>query len=156
MLRKFEFPLLAPPSDPERLSHAATPSSKKTIKDDESPDDDKEHRGAGKISSKPEGSESSLHFDMLANLSRNYMKNKRDEDHKKHVAEESENIDDPMVTYVRYRIAGGRMKFKESDTGREQYYTRFPGIELEEIGDWEQDYNNIAQFKWAMSNAKYI
>jgi hypothetical protein len=40
-----------------------------------------------------------------------------------------------MKVYVRYRIAGGRMKFKESDTGNELYYARFPGIEFDEVGD---------------------
>ena len=75
------------------------------------------------------------------------MKNKRDKDYQRHVADESENIDDFVAVYVRYRIAGGRMKFKESDTGGEQYYTQFPGIELDEIGEWHMDRNNIAQCK---------
>ena len=74
----------------------------------------------------------------------------------KYFIDEFENLDDYMITYVRYRIAGGRMKFRESDTGKEQHYTQFPGIELDEIGDWDQDYNYIAPCEWTMSNAKYI
>ena len=61
-----------------------------------------------------------------------------------------------MKAYVRYRIAGGRMKFKEFDTGNEQHYTRFPGIELEEIGSWCEDRNNIAPCEWTMSDKAYI
>ena len=60
-----------------------------------------------------------------------------------------------MVTYVRYRIAGGRMKFRESDTDTEHYYTQFPGIELEDIGDWYKDYNNMPSCEWTMSNSEY-
>ncbi len=48
------------------------------------------------------------------------------------------------------------MKFKESDTGSEEHYTRFPGIELDEIGDWIEDRNNIAPCEWSMSNSDYI
>ena len=53
----------------------------------------------------------------------------------KYFIDEFENLDDYMITYVRYRIARGRMKFRESDTGKEQHYTQFQGIELEKIGD---------------------
>ena len=61
-----------------------------------------------------------------------------------------------MKTYIRYRIAGGRMKFNESDTGSEEHYAQFPGIEFDEIGDWNQDYNNIAPCEWTMQHSEYI
>jgi hypothetical protein len=48
------------------------------------------------------------------------------------------------------------MKFKESDTGNELHYARFPGIELEEVGDWCEDRNNIAPCEWTMCNAEYV
>ena len=70
--------------------------------------------------------------------------------------DEFEDVEDTMRAHVRYRIAGGRMKFIESDTGSEQHYTRFPGIELEKIGDWCDDFNNVAPCEWTMSSAKYI
>ena len=66
--------------------------------------------------------------------------------------DEFEDHDDYTKTYIRYRIAGGRMKFNESDTGSEEHYARFPGIEFDEIGDWNQDYNNIAPCEWSMLN----
>ncbi len=69
--------------------------------------------------------------------------------------DEFEYTEDTMRAYVRYRIAGGRMKFREAG-GSEQHYTRFPGIELEEIGDWCDDFNNIAPCEWTMSSEKYI
>ena len=46
------------------------------------------------------------------------------------------------------------MKFKESDTGTEHYYAQFPGLELEDIGDWYKDYN-IPPCEWTMSNPEY-
>jgi hypothetical protein len=49
--------------------------------------------------------------------------------------DEFEEHDDYTKTYIRYRIAGGRIKFNESDTGSEEHYARFPGIEFDEIGD---------------------
>ena len=48
------------------------------------------------------------------------------------------------------------MKFKESDTGNELYYARFPGIEFDEVGDWSEDRNNIAPCEWTMSEKEYI
>ena len=37
------------------------------------------------------------------------------------------------------------MKFRESDTGTEDYYAQSPGLELDDIiGEWQLDYNNIA------------
>ena len=59
------------------------------------------------------------------------IKNERNEGYPNYSIDEFENLGDSMITYVRYRIAGGRMKFKESDTGTEHYYAQFPGIELE-------------------------
>ena len=47
------------------------------------------------------------------------------------------------------------MKFRESDTDTEHYYTQFPGIELEDIGDWYKDYNNMPSCEWTMSNSEY-
>ena len=47
------------------------------------------------------------------------------------------------------------MKFKESDTGKEHHYTQFPGIELEEFGEWHLDRNNIAPCEWTMCNKEY-
>jgi hypothetical protein len=81
------------------------------------------------------------------------MPNVRNAYYPKFCIDEFEDVEDTMRAYVRYRIAGGRMKFIESDTGSEQHYTRFPGIELEKIGDWCDDFNNVA---WTMSSAKYI
>ena len=40
-----------------------------------------------------------------------------------------------MKAYVRYQIAGGRMKFKEFDIGNELRYAQFPGIEFDEVGE---------------------
>ena len=48
------------------------------------------------------------------------------------------------------------MKFRESDTGTEDYYAQSPGLELDDIiGEWQLDYNNIAPFEWTMSNKEY-
>jgi hypothetical protein len=47
------------------------------------------------------------------------------------------------------------MKFKESDTGKEHHDTQFPGIELEEFGEWHLDRNNIAPCEWTMCNKEY-
>jgi hypothetical protein len=44
------------------------------------------------------------------------------------------------------------MKYKESDTGKEQYYTDFPGIKLE----GSEDRNNIAPCKWTMCDPEYV
>ena len=83
--------------------------------------------------------------------------NERNEYYPKHSIDEFEDLDDYMKAYVRYRIADGRMKFKESDTGSEQHYTRFPGmIELEEIGNWYENRNNIAPCEWTLSDKEYI
>ena len=59
-------------------------------------------------------------------------------------------------TKVQEGVSKIRMKFKESDTGGEQYYTQFAGIELDEIGEWHLDRNNIAPCEWTMCNKEYI
>ena len=46
------------------------------------------------------------------------------------------------------------MKVKESDTGNELYYARFPGIEFDEVGEWSEDRNNIPPCEWTMNNNK--
>ena len=47
-----------------------------------------------------------------------------------------------MSVYIKYRIAGGKMKLHESDIGTEHFYDQFPGIELAELRDWHLVYNN--------------
>jgi hypothetical protein len=114
------------------------------------------------MSFEPMSSES--HFDMCPEAGSNDsnpadnepIPNKRNEYYPKYFVDEFEKLDDYMITYVRYRIAGGRIKFRESDTGREQHCAQFPGIELDAIGDWDQDYNYIAPCEWTMHNAKCI
>ena len=60
-----------------------------------------------------------------------------------------------LDVYVQYRIAGGLMKFKESDTGNEYYYNQFPGIELITYGVWSEDYNNIPPSEQTMCYNQY-
>ncbi len=159
MLRKTHFQSLALPETEARSGNELP----ELIKDDESSDDDKEHRGTGKMCSEPKSSESTWDFDMCPDASSSDsnpadnepIPNERNEHYPKYFVKEFENLDDFMTVYIRYRIAGGRMKFKEFDTGKEHYYTQFLGIELEEIGEWDLDYNNIAPCEWTMSNAKY-
>jgi hypothetical protein len=79
----------------------------------------------------------------------------RNEGYPKYNVDEFFNSADFTSMYVRYRIAGGKMKFKEEDTGRENYYEQWPGIELQDIGNWEEDYNNIAPCEWSMHDEKY-
>ena len=113
------------------------------VKDGESSDDDSEHQTSGKISSDPKSSESNLHFDMRPDLSSsdsnpaesNPVTNERNEYYPKYFVDEFENLDDAMIVYIRYRIAGGKMKFRESDTGAEDHYAQSPELELEDIGD---------------------
>ena len=104
------------------------------------------------MSSELESPELPDHFDFRPDTSSNGsnpadyepIPNVRNAGYPKYCIDEFEDLDDYMKTYVRYRIAGCRMKFNEFDTGSEQHYTRFPGIELDEIGDWFEDCNNIA------------
>ena len=79
----------------------------------------------------------------------------RNEGYPKYNIDEFWNSEDYTSMYVRYRIAGGKMKFKEDDTGRERYYEQWPGIELQDIGNWEDDYNNIAPCEWSMEIEDY-
>ena len=102
------------------------------------------------MSSDPKSSESPWHFDMCPDAGSS---DSNPADNQSIPNERNEHYF--MTVYARYRIAGGRMKFKESDTGREQYYTQFPGIELEEIGEWHLDRNNIAPCEWTICNKEY-
>ncbi len=77
------------------------------------------------------------------------------EGYPKFCIDEFEDLEDYMKVYVRYRIAGGRMKFKESDTGNELRYAQFPGIEFDEVGEWSEDRNNIPQCEWTFDNREY-
>ena len=154
-----------------RKSHTVEPTKSKVESDDEPPelfkdgessDDDSEHQTIGKMSSDPKSCESDWHFDMCPdsdssdhNSTNSPMANKRNEDHPKYSVDEFENPRETMSVYIGYRIAGGKMKLHESDTGTEHYYDQFPGIELEEIGEWHLDYNNIAHCEWTMCNKEY-
>ena len=80
----------------------------------------------------------------------------RNKDYPKYAIDEFWDDYDSTPAYVRYRIAGGRFKFKESDTGSEEYYTRFPGIEFDEGGDWCKDYNNVPPDEWTFSDKEYV
>jgi hypothetical protein len=81
--------------------------------------------------------------------------NGRNEGYPKYCVDEFENLSDYMRVYVRYRIAGGKMKFRESDIGAEAHYEAWPGIELQHSGEWSQDFNNIAPCEWTMSHKEY-
>ena len=104
MLRKTQFPLLAPSSDAVRLKRAAATSSQ----NDESSDGDNEHRVTGKRSSDPKSSEPIWHFDMFPDLSSSdtnpadneLIKNQRNEGCPSYSVDEFENLGDSMVTYV--------------------------------------------------------
>jgi hypothetical protein len=69
--------------------------------------------------------------------------NVRNAHYPKFCIDEFEDTEDYLGVYVRYRIAGGRMKLKESHTGNELCYAQFPGIDLSEVGVWTEDRNNI-------------
>jgi len=60
-----------------------------------------------------------------------------------------------LDVYVQYRIAGGLMKFNESDTGNEYHYAQFPGIVLLPYGVWSEDYNNIPPSEQTMCYEQY-
>ena len=81
--------------------------------------------------------------------------NERNDGYPKFSIDEFEDLEDYMKVYVRYRIAGGRMKFKEFDTGSELRYAQFPGIEFDEVGEWSEDRNNIPPCEWTMDNREY-
>jgi hypothetical protein len=120
--------------------------------------------GTGKMSSEPESPELPDNFDFRPDMSsegsnptdREPIPNARNVYYSKFCIDEFEDLEDYMSAYVRYRIAGGRMKFKESATGNELHYARFPGIELKEVRDWCEDCNNIAPCEWTMCNAEYV
>ena len=73
----------------------------------------------------------------------------------KYSVDERMNLSETHSVYIRYRIAGGKMKWKETDTGEEELYKQWPGIELIE-GDWNTDYNNIAPCEWTNSDSDYV
>ena len=141
--------------EPEPTSDSKLPGP---IEDDKSPGGDREHLGTVKMSSEPGSPELPDHFDFRLDTSSDGsnpadhepIPNERNKYYPKYFVDEFENLDDYMSVYVRYRIAGGRMKYKESDTGKEQYYTDLPGIELEEIGDWSEP------CEWTMCDPKYV
>ena len=132
-------------------------------KDGESSDSDQEHQTPGKMSSDPKSCESNWHFDTCHDSNgsdsnptdSNPMANERDKYCPKYFVDEFVNSDDVMSVYIRYRTAGGKMKLHESDTGTEHFYDQFPGIQLEEVGSWCRDYNNIAPCEWTMCNKEY-
>ena len=112
---------------PPKTEQKSDAKPSEPTKDDKSPGGDREQRGDAKISSDNES-----------------IPDARNPYYPKYCIDEFEDTDIHKTVYVRYRIAGGRMKFSESDTGTEEHYTQFPGIELDEIGDWRKDYNNIS------------
>jgi hypothetical protein len=110
----------------------------------------------------PELPESEYHFDFRPDTSSegsnpaDYepIPDVRNENYPKYSIDE---FDDPhyLDVYVQYRIAGGLMKFKESDTGNEYHYHQFPGIEFIPYGVWSEDYNNIPPSEWTMCYEQY-
>ena len=94
------------------------------------------------MSSEPESPELPDNFDFRPDTSsdgsnpadREPIPNERNVYYPKYCIDEFEDLQDYMNVYVRYRIAGGRMKLKESDTGNEQHYSEFPRIEFDEVG----------------------
>ena len=96
------------------------------------------------MSPEPESPELPDHFDFRPDTSsegsnpadHEPIPNERNEGYPKFCIDEFEDTEDYLGVYVRYRIAGCRMKFKESDTGNELCYTQFPGIELYPVGVW--------------------
>jgi hypothetical protein len=121
------------------------------INDDKSPGEDREQPGTGKMSQdsvSPELPESEYAFNFRPDTSSEGSNPKdhkpiplpaRNEGFPKYCIDE---FNDPhyLDVYVQYRVVGGLMKFKESDTGNEYHYRQFPGIELEEFGVWSEDY----------------
>jgi hypothetical protein len=146
--------------EPEPTSDPKHPEN---IKDDKSPGGDREQLGTDKMSSEPESPELPDNFDFRPDTSsegsdpadREPIPNERNAYYPKFWIDEFEDLEDYMKAYIRYRIAGGRMKFKKSDTGNELHYARFPGIELDKVGDWSEDRNNIPPCDWTMSEKKY-
>ena len=79
----------------------------------------------------------------------------RNQHYPKYSVDEFTNLRQTHSVYIRYRIAGGKMKWKETDTGEEELCKQWPGIELIE-GDWITDYNNIAPCEWTNSDSDYV
>jgi len=50
----------------------------------------------------------------------------RNEGYPKYNVDEFSNTEDYTSMYVRYRIAGGKMKYREEDTGRERSMSNGP------------------------------
>ena len=57
--------------------------------------------------------------------------------------------------YARYRLAGGRMKYRPVDIGTEDYYARWPTIIFED-GDWSNDFNNLAPSEHCAGAPNYV
>ena len=103
-------------------------------KDNKSPGGDREQHGDAKIS-EPSSQDLPDFGDFRPDTSsegsnpadHEPIPNVRNEYYPKYFIDEFEDLEDTMKVYVKYRIAGGRMTFKESDTGNEYYYAQFPG-----------------------------
>ena len=65
------------------------------------------------------------------------------------------SLGETNIVYIRYRITGGKMKLNEKDTGAEEHYKQWSGIELIE-GDWGTDYNNLAPCELTNINPDYV
>ena len=115
------------------------------------------------MSSEPESPELPDHFDFRPDTSSDGsnpadhepIPNVRNAYYPKFYIDEFEYTGDTMKAYVRYRIAGGLMKYKESNTGNELHYAHFPGIQLYPVGVWTEDYNNIPPCEWTMNSKEY-
>ena len=117
--------------EPEPTSDSKLPGH---IKDDKSPGGDREQPGNGNMGQDqetPELPESGYHFDFRPDTSsegsnpadHEPIPNVRNAYYPKFCIDEFEDVEDTMRAHVRYRIAGGGMKYIESDTGSEQHYS---------------------------------
>ena len=126
----------------------------------------REQPGTGKMSQDPECfelPESECHFDFRPDKSSEGSNPKdhepipspvRNGEYPKYFIDE---FNDPhyLDAYIQYRIAGGLMKCKESDTGNEYHYKQFPGIKFISYGVWSEDYNNIPPSEQNMCYEQY-
>ena len=87
--------------------------------------------------------------------SKKWWTNERNEDYPKYSVDEFMSLDKPNIVYIRYRIAGGKMKMRVNDNRAEEHYKQWPCIELID-GDWESDYNNLEPCEWTNSNQDYV
>jgi hypothetical protein len=147
----------------ERTSDCKLPGN---INDDKSPEGDADQPGTSKMSQDPESpepSESGFTFDFRPDTSSEGYNPKdheplpsppRNEEYPKYFIDE---YNDPhyLDVYVQYRIAGGLMKFEESDTGNEYHYNQFPGIKFLPYGEWKENYNNIPPSEQTMCYEQY-